>query len=169
MEKHLYILACLDEATSDQMQRIQQSIQQLGLTGRQTPSIPFHLTLARFHPSQEETIVENLRQIAGATPAISLSFSSLGLFGLQVLFLAPNPCEPLNALQKALADGAVPDETVWTPHATLWIDQQENILRALPVASAQFRHLDACIDRLCLYEFFPTRHIGTFPLRADNT
>lgn len=169
MEKHLYILACLDEATSGRMQHIQQSIHQLGLAGQQTPNIPFHLTLARFHPSQEETVVANLHQIAAATPAIPLSFSSLGLFGLQVLFLSPNPCEPLNALQIAASTGDIQDESVWTPHATLWIDQQENILRALPVAAAQFRHLDARIDRLCLYEFFPTRHIGTFTLRKSNS
>lgn len=166
-EKHLYILACLDEDTARSMESIQQSIRGLGLTGHQTSNIPFHLTLARFHPTQEATLLDRLREICDTTPAILLSFNSLGLFGLHVLFLAPNPCEPLLALHKAASTGSVADHAEWTPHATLWIDEPENLLHALPVTADKFRHLDARIDRLCLYEFFPTRFIGSFPLRGS--
>jgi 2'-5' RNA ligase len=166
-EKHLYILACLDEDTAISMESTQQSIQGLGLTGHQTPNIPFHLTLARFHPSQETVLVKRLQDICDTTPAIPLSFNSLGLFGLHVLFLSPNPCAPLLALHTAASTGSIADHAAWTPHATLWIDEPENILRALPIAAEQFRHLDARIDRLCLYEFFPTRFIGSFPLRES--
>ena len=63
-------------------------------------------------------------------------------------------------------EGSTADAFPWAAHTTLLMDEPEAILRAIPVAAEHFMPFRATIESLGVYEFFPERKIGEYPLRA---
>ncbi len=54
----------------------------------------------------------------------------------------------------------------WTPHATLYLEDAPEVCRALPLVLKEFSQFQGRIEALLLYEFFPTRFLGRFPLKG---
>lgn len=165
-DRALYLLAEFDEHTQRALARVYAALQAEGLTGRQTKDIPYHFTLGSREMGCEAELTERLRAVCAATPAIDVRLDHLGLFGLTVLFAEPNMCFELLALQNAFFPSCGHGAHPWTAHATLLLDDEPNLLRALPIAARSFEPRVARMECVSLYEFFPARLMERRALRS---
>ena len=164
-EKFLCIIATFDEETSKGMKEIYHTINEVGIIGKQTPNLPHHITLAYFDTSREDEIKELLQEVCARTKSFDLSFNHIGLFGLKVLFLAPDVNYELLELHKELDRDGVKSSQGWTAHTTILIDEPEIIQKALPLVTQNFKQLNGRVESVSLYEFFPTRFITKINLQ----
>lgn len=164
-DKLLYAIAVFDEETLKYMEGIQNVIKEAGIAGQQTPGIPHHITLASYDTSREEEIKELLEEVCSKTRSFDLAFNHIGLFGLRVMFLAPDVNYELLELHNKLDKSSIPDSRGWTAHVTLLIDEDQNIQKAIPLAAQNFGYFKARIESVRLYEFFPSRFIGEYKLQ----
>jgi len=166
-EQRVYLIAQLDEASGRALAALYGELSAAGLRGVQTPDFPYHITLGSVGLPYEKQMLERARTVCGQMDAFTVPLSHIGLFGLRVLFAAPAANHALIALHEALIpEGLSEDEYDWVPHATLLIDEPENILKAVPIVAASFTPMTAVIDRVGVYEFPPPRFLACFPLRA---
>jgi 2'-5' RNA ligase len=166
-EKHIFVLAQYDLDTQRRLDDLYQVLINHGFIGTQTKGIPYHITLGTFHPEDEAEVVQRAQAAACVTKAFSLRLSYIGLFGLDVMFIAPAARHALLRLHhEILPSGGSADEHPWVAHTTLLMDKPDTIHRAIPVAAAHFTPFEAQVIKLGVYEFFPEREIGEYPLQA---
>lgn len=159
-DKFLCLIAAFDEETSKQMKEMEKIINEAGIVGRQTPNLPHHITLAYFETSREDEIKQLLQEVCSNTKSFDLTFSHIGLFGLKVMFLAPDVNYELLELHRSFNKDCIEDGMGWSAHATILIDEAENIQRALPLVAENFKQMSARVESVSLYEFFPARFIA---------
>lgn len=164
-EKLLYILATFDEETLKKFKDIEYNLNEVGIIGKQTPGIPSHITMAAFETIYEDKVRQTLEEACSKTKSFELEFSHVGLFGMKVLFLAPNVSYNLLELRKLFERDCIKDDQTWTPHTTLLIDGQENIMKAIPIVANDFQQLRGKVKTLSLYEFFPARLVAEYELQ----
>ena len=141
---------------------------QAGFTGKQTKGIPYHITLGTFEPEDEARVIRRAQEAARVTGAFTLRLAYIGLFGLNVLFVAPAVRqELLNLAQAVVPGGGTADEYPWVAHTTLLMDEPEAIRRAVPIAAEAFVPFRARVVSVGVYEYFPERIIGVYPLEAE--
>ncbi|MDO4356125.1 MAG: 2'-5' RNA ligase family protein [Clostridia bacterium] len=163
-ERFLCALAGYDRETEAHLAGLQNELYAHGFSGTQTRNLPQHITLGSFPTDQEAALSERLRRIARETRPFEVTFNHLGLFsGGRVLFVAPDPNRPLLALRERFDSS-----DNWTPHTTMLIDEPEPVLRALPVLTERFAPFRGRVERLYLYEFWPTRFILSLPLNEKE-
>lgn len=51
------------------------------------------------------------------------------------------------------------DSVGWTPHATMLIDEKPTVLEAENVLLSDFKEFVGKVEKVYLYEFFPSRYI----------
>ena len=162
MDKFLCVLGIFDEATQRTLGEYQRAVLDLGFTGRQTMDIPFHVTLGTFGLERRQELEEKL--LAVKTKPVEAFFNHMGLFeGQQVLFLSPDVTPELLALKEAFSE-----EKGWTAHTTMLIDSRENALRAMEILGERFRRFTGRIERVELYEFFPSKKLAEKKLRQKG-
>lgn len=164
-EKFLCIIATFDEETNRQMKEIEHVINEAGIFGTQTSNIPHHITLAYYDTSIEDEVNQLLQDVCAKIKSFDLEFNHIGLFGLKVLFLAPDVNYELLELHKSLNRDSGKDHQGLTAHATLLIDETRNIQKALELVAENFQHLSSRVVSVCLYEFFPSRFIAEYKLQ----
>ncbi|MCO7124423.1 2'-5' RNA ligase family protein [Sporolactobacillus shoreicorticis] len=157
-DKLLYVLAQFDSKSQAKLREIQNELVKRGMIGKQAAHLPYHLTLGSFDPDQQSEISERIEKVCSRTSPIKLTLSHISLFGLGVLFLAPNITHELLNFQSDFIKGSRNDYE-WTAHATLLIDNPDAIQKALPIVAAYFKPFCVKIDSICLYEFWPARCI----------
>ena len=162
--KALYLLAEFDSETQEALAECYKALKEQGFNGTQTKDIPYHFTMGTFSCDREQELAQDAARICAETQAIDIRLDHLGLFGLHVLFAEPNMNTELLALVKCFSPDTGKGCHLWAAHATLLIDEPENILGALPIAAKAFRPTHAQITRIGLYEFFPLRPIGAWDL-----
>lgn len=163
IERSLYVMAEFDQQTSQEMQDLESLLRAQGFTGQQSPNLPHHITLCVEKLENEARLRAHLQQVCSRTRRFELPFNHIGLFGLKVLFLAPDVNRDLLDLyEQVCLDG--PSGQDWTAHATLWIDESPVILKALPLIAGHFSSIRARVERISLYEFWPTRFIARYDL-----
>lgn len=167
-EKYIALIATFDEGTASEMEALQQLLYDNGLIGTQTPGIPPHITIALYEPSLENEVKELAETVSTKTKSLDMSLSHIGLFGLKVLFLGPNVNHELLTLHEALAVNNVQSVRGWTPHATLLIDEPDNIHKALDLVSQNFQQIKGRIQGLRLYEIDPVHLIAEYTLQASS-
>lgn len=154
--KALYLLAQFDDETNKILNEYNHQLSLNNFVGTQTKNIPYHITLANYNCSCEFELINKLIKISKKSKIINLKLNHLGLFGLNVLFVTPIVNYELLSLYKNFQGS---DDENWTPHVTMLIDEQDNILKALPILNNSFKPINAKIVSLSLYEFFPARKI----------
>lgn len=165
-EKFLCLMATFDEASSDKMKDIELAIKRANIVGKQTPNLPYHITIATFDVSREAEVIQMIQKVTAVSKCFNLDFNHIGLFGLKVLFLAPDVNHELLTLHHQFDDIRLKSDRGWTAHVTLLIDESDHIQKALPLVAGEFNQLKARVESLKLYEFFPTRLIGEFDLKT---
>lgn len=160
-DKALYVLAGFDSDTEKRLWSLQNALFDAGFTGgRQTKGLFPHITLGTFPVREEETLKRRLRDAAGRRGEFALAFNHVGLFGGgEVLFVAPDVNAELLELRARFEDGCS-----WTPHVTMLIENSPVIARAVPRLLDRFSGFTGRVNRICLYEFQPSRHILTLKL-----
>ncbi|MGI6190181.1 MAG: 2'-5' RNA ligase family protein [Clostridiales bacterium] len=167
-EKKLYLLAVLDKESQERLAGYYDVLRQNGFTGKQTKNIPYHFTLGMKDPVCEKQLIEDLDRICADTSCIDIHLSNIGLFGLNVLFIAPAMNFELLTLQQKFFPTCGNGAHNWIAHATLLIDEPEKIQKALPIAAENFRPFIGRIESIALYEFFPMRFIKECPLKKNR-
>lgn len=164
-DNFLCLLARFDRDTQERLAGYYGILRQNGFTGRQTKNIPYHFTLGNKDVGCERQLLDDLGTVCADTACFDIHLSHIGVFGLDVLFIAPDMNHELLALrQKFFPDGGH-GAYDWTAHATLLMDEPENILKAFPIAAANFKPFIARIVSIGLYAFYPIRFIREFPLK----
>ncbi len=166
-EEFLTLMGDLDGDSQARMSAWYGALREAGFTGKQTPELPYHISLASFPLDQEGEAVERVRKTAAAFSPVSVHFSHMGVFpGGRVLFCGPERNPGLDALHAACELYPHP-KYPWTPHATLLIDEPEAVCAALPLLVKSFQPFVGRITRLHLCAFWPTREIAAAPLRGE--
>ena len=160
MDRKLYLLAELDDTAQGQFKGIEKVIVHNGITGgSQTKNIPYHITLSEYPCDRESEVLEILDNVKNKFRKIDISYSSMGLFGLKVLFANPDMNAGLIKLYDFVKGQSLNKNNSLSAHTTLVIDDPENIMRILPEVSKAFNKISGKIDAVSLYEFFPERLI----------
>ena len=155
MDKFLCVMAGYDDATERYFSGIQNELYQKGFVGTHTKELPQHITLGSFPCTAEAAAALQVKAAMAEAAPFEITFSHIGLFGeAKVLFIAPDINRELLVLKEHF--GGSQD---WTPHTTMLIDEPEVVFSALPLVAARFRAFSGRVERLHLYEFWPTRHI----------
>ena len=167
-EKALYLIAIFDNQTQNILTGYYEILLQNGFVGNQTKDIPYHFTLGSRGIDYEEQMVNELDKICSETICININLAYIGLFGLKVLFIAPNMNFELQKLQNSFFDNCGNGYHYWAAHATLLLDEPHTILKALPIVADKFKPFKAQIESIALYEFFPARLIKECKLKRQN-
>jgi len=157
-DKFLCVMAQYDRETEQKLKEIQNLLKGNEFVGKQTPDLPNHITLGSFDISQEVLIKEKVKMVSEKFHKFDIKLSNIGLFGLDVLFIAPSVNHELLNL-KEYFNHNFDDELGWTAHTTMLIDDHKTILRALPYVADNFKSFTGKIESISLYEFWPTRFI----------
>lgn len=157
-DKFLCVMAQFDIETEQKLKEIQQILKDKGFVGKQTPNLPNHITLGSFDILKEAMIIEKIKMVSKQFHKFDIKLNNIGLFGLNVLFIAPSVNHELLNLQENFNEDFA-DGLGWTPHTTMLIDDQETILKALPYVAENFKSFTGRIEAISLYEFWPTRFI----------
>ncbi len=166
-DKHLYVVAQFDAETDKKLSELYLALVNEGFSGTQTKGIPYHITLGTFEVEDEVEAIRRAHEAAGSQRAFTLRLAYLGLFGLNVLFAAPAVKRELLDLRNAVVPGGgTADAYPWVAHTTLLMDEPETIHRAIPAAVKNFTPFRATVESIGIYEFFPERRIGIYPLKA---
>jgi 2'-5' RNA ligase len=163
--KFLCLLATFDEETTTYLKRIESMLCNEGFSGKQTTDIPHHITLAYYNTTSEDDVKQLLQDVCAKSKSFNLSYNHIGLFGLEVMFLAPDVNSELLELRKNFVTDYIKDKNEWTAHTTILIDEAENIQKALPIVAHNFQQLNVRVESVSLYEFFPTRFIAKYSLQ----
>ena len=167
-DKRLYLIAKLDAATQQNLTRLYTALVDAGSSENPKPSIPFHITMASFEPTQEAEVLARTKAVCAKTSPFSLTLSNIGLFGSKVLFIAPAINQELLDLHNAL-DPLEPAVGVhnWVAHVTMLLDEPEPaILSAVPIVARTFSPTAAKVESIAVYEYPPARFMGEFPLEG---
>jgi len=159
MEKNLYLIAELDNNTQNIIKDYYKIILENDIIGSQTKDIPYHITLCSYSLENENDIINLLDKINGKYNEIELQFSGFGLFGLNVLYFNPAMNKKLLELYDYFKDNSYNKNQDFSAHATLLIDEPNNIIKILPKITKEFKAFSGKIVNISLYEFFPKRFI----------
>lgn len=164
-EQFLTLMADLDDDSQAIMAGWYEALTKAGFDGQQTHGLPFHISLATYPLEREAEAISLARKLGEHWHEIPFYISHIGVFpGGRVLFGAPDMSPELLALHDASEEIASTQEYVWTPHATIMIDEPDIVARALPVLAGSFVPFYGKIVRLLLCAFWPTREIVTVEL-----
>ena len=166
-EQFWTLMADLDDDSQAIMSAWYNSLNNAGITGTQTPGLPFHISLATFPLEVEWEAVELTKKVAGSFSPIPVHISHIGVFAPgRVLFEAPERSAELDLLHNACETNPS-QQRPWTPHVTLLIDDPPTICETLPVILKSFYPFVGRITRLHLCAFWPTREILSVDLKRD--
>ncbi|MBL4936969.1 2'-5' RNA ligase [Clostridium sp. YIM B02515] len=157
-DKFLCVMAHYDKETELRLKKIQNLLLDNGFVGKQTANIPYHITLGSFNVSQEQLVKEKVKKASKEFHGFNVKLNNIGLFGLDVLFIAPSVNYELLNLQQYF-DNNYADELEWTAHTTILIDDRKTIQSALPYVADDFNSFTGKIESISLYEFWPSRFI----------
>jgi 2'-5' RNA ligase len=164
MDKKLYLLAELDDNSQMEIKKIEKIIIENGFIGKQTKDIPYHITLCSFSIEMENFLNDLIEKLCKKFKKINIKFSSLGLFGLNVLFMNPNMNNELIEIYNYIKENSFEKDYDLAAHLTLIIDEPENIIKILPKIVENYKGLNGTIKYISLYEFFPMRFIKRIEL-----
>lgn len=157
-DRFLCVMAQFDKTTEEKLSGIYKALFEAGFVGNQTPNLPYHITLGTFELEKESELKELVKKVGSNTPKLQISFNHIGLFGMEVLFVAPSIShELLNLQQKFNNDYA--NSLSWAPHTTIIIDEPGVIEKSIPIVAENFSSFLGYIESISLYEFWPTRFI----------
>jgi 2'-5' RNA ligase len=165
MDKKLYLIAELDNNTQDIIKGYYKIILENGLIGTQTKDIPYHITSCSYSLENENNLLELMDKINGKYSEIEILFGGFGLFGLNVLYFNPAMNNNLLELYNYFKDNSYDKNNAFTAHATLLIDEPENIIKILPKITKELKPFAGSIVNTSLYEFFPKRFIKKLELK----
>jgi len=163
-DKQLYLLAELDDNSQKEFRKFEKIIAEKGIIGKQTKDIPYHITLCQFSVGMEGYLKDLLDEVSKKFQKINVRCNSLGLFGLNVLFMNPDMNLDLIQLYNYVKEKSIDKDHDLSAHITLLIDEPDNIMKILPKIAGHNKGITGKISYISLYEFFPARLIKRIEL-----
>ncbi|MGL4337588.1 MAG: 2'-5' RNA ligase family protein [Turicibacter sp.] len=171
-EKFLGLVALFDDETNEKFQEIKQLLNEMGLV---TSSIPPHITLGCYVEVDENELSDYIELVCRKIKPFEVNFNHIGLFGLNVLFVAPHVSKDLMKIHQEIHEkydehcGEIGynysvKSNNWVPHTTIFSSEPQQVMQALPVVSEKFKPFVGTIVGLSLCEFYPMREIQYFLL-----
>lgn len=157
--KFLSVIAVYDENTQKKLSQIQKKLRDEGFGGKLTKEIAPYITLGTFPVEEEEYLLQKLEKVSRNFEKFELALNSVGLFGMEVLFIAPAVNHMLLNLQ-AQFNNNYADGFGWTAHTTMLVDDPDSIRKAIPIVAKKFESHVATVEGIALYEFWPTRFVA---------
>lgn len=166
-EKFLCAIALFDEETNKKFKFIENQLMQAGI---ELKDIPPHVTMGMYVEIDEKYICQWVEKFVKEHKSIKIKFSYIGLFGLNIAFIAPHVSDELKNFHRDF-HGKYDDmcgeigtnyslkDNRWVPHITVPIKESDNIIKALPIINNSFEPFEGEIVGISLYEFHPTREI----------
>ena len=164
-DKALYLLAQFDDEAQKTLEDYYDILVRNGFVGNQTKNIPYHFTLGSCEVDREEHLMDRLEEVCSNTECFDISLSYIGLFGQNVIFIAPSMNVELLNLRQSFFTNSSRGCHKWAAHATLLIDEPETVLKAVPIITEKFKPFKARIESIGFYEFFPKRFIKEYKLK----
>ncbi len=165
-EEFLTLMGDLDGDSQARLSAWYDALKEAGFIGRQTPGLPYHISLAAFPLDKEKEAAELTRKTGAEFAPVPVHISHMGLFaGGRVLFCAPERNPRLDALHAACEK--YPSQYPWTPHATVLIDEPDAVCAALPLLVKGFYPFAGTVERLHLCAFWPKREIASAELTGN--
>ena len=172
-KKYLGVLAKFDEKTNERFELIKSQLIDIDMESK---AMPPHITLGAYEGVKEKDLCDWICMISNTNKSFEINFNHIGLFSLNVAFLAPQVSAQLTALHRKVHEkyddccGLIGyNYTIksnnWVPHASILINEPNLVLAALPVINNNFQPFLGLIISLSLYEFSPTNEIKKFNLR----
>lgn len=167
-EQIIVLMADWDDETQKALSGIYEDLAKEGFSGKQTQSIPYHISMCTFPVDKEAEALEAMKKACENCGPVQVHISHLGMFeGGKILFAAPERNAELERLHD-FCDIGLPQEFPWTPHTTIMIDEPDVIHAALPAVVKSFSPRVGTIKRLHLCAFWPTREIAAIELKGDK-
>lgn len=157
-DKRLYVMAQYDEETEIKLNIIKKALLDANITGKQSPDFLNHITLGSFELDKEFELKDKIKKLCKNVKKIPVSFDSIGLFGMNVLFIAPTVTHELLNLQEPF-NSSYPNNFNWVAHTTMIHDEPEVIQKAIPIVAENFSSFSGYIESISLYEYSPSRFI----------
>lgn len=157
-DKILYVMAKYDKETEIKFNNIKKSLLSAGLSKDDTLNFPSHITLGSYELHKENELKDKIKNICKNTKRIPVSFNNIGLFKMEILFIAPSVTHDLLNLQENF-NSSYPNNFNWVAHTTMLNNTPEIIQKALPIICENFSPFSGYIESVALYEFSPSRFI----------
>ncbi len=166
-EKFLCAIALFDEETNKKFKLIESQLAQADI---ELKDIPPHITMGMYVGIDEKYICQWMEEFVKKHKSVKIKFSYIGLFGLDIAFIAPHVSDELKNFHREFhekydercgeigANYSLKDNQ-WVPHITIPIKDSDNIIKALPIINGSFQAFEGEIVGVSLYEFHPTREI----------
>jgi 2'-5' RNA ligase len=170
-DKKLYLLAVLDDNAQKIFEKIyDEYVLKNDIIGKQTPNIPYHISLCSFPTTNQYELEKLLEKINEENyfNEIKIYYSGIGLFGLNVLYFNPSMSKDLIKLYDYIKINSYEEKFELAAHTTLLIDTPENIIKTVEIIGNEFKGIEAIIKYIDLYEFFPTKFIKRIKLNKVN-
>ena len=174
-DKIYYLIGLFDEVTNEQIQNIHRE-----LSNHEVPSSSMcpHLTFGSWTNVDLNLLCHWLEEVCENQEEIQINFNHLGLFSLKVSFLAPYVSKQLIKFHDKIHErfeeycgqmgyNYTAKSNNWVPHATLVLDEEEAVLRSLPVIAEAFVPFSGKITSLLLCEFGTFEEIKKFKLKQS--
>lgn len=158
-----YVVAHFDQALTERLQALEDKIRPHQDSRTQTTGIPWHLTVATLDGTVSQEAVSRLRLLAEKTKPIRLTFSHIGLFGFDVLFVAPTMSQALFDLRLGVYRILPLSDPDWVAHVTLLYRRPEATTQAIREISPSLP-ITGWIRSLTLYQYPPSKVIAHFEL-----
>lgn len=172
------IEVCFDDAATNELINIWRLLRDKGLAEPQTARRPYmpHVALAVTPNLDTERFSNHAREIAQRHRPFNLLFAHLGLFRAEqeILFVAPQTCEPLSALHRDVFNNVTAEKVDlwhyysperWIPHCTLTTrNSYGEICEAVRAVEKMKIPFSAVAERLVLVDFVEGDEICTCEL-----
>ena len=169
------IIALFDEKANEEFNRLKQVLKQNKIPRL---DLPPHITLGIYEDISEDLLKQWFLEVVEDQKVVPLNFKHLGLFGLNVLFLAPKANQNIFDLHKRI-HAQYDDKhgelgylyTIksgeFMPHASLVVNEKEKVLKAVEVIGESFKPFNAEIVELQLCTFYPMKVLKTISLKRN--
>jgi len=160
-DEFITLMADLDEQSQARMDNWYKDLRKEGFIGKQTPNLPFHISLASFSLENEQKAIVEMERISKEFSPIKVSINHIDIFETNnVLYCAIDSNDQLSLLKEEIKLDTI-DRYEWTPHVTMLIDDKDTINKASKILERSFEPFEATITKLHLCAFWPTREIQT--------
>lgn len=157
-KKFLTVFAVFDDNTQNLLESLQKDIFDLGYEGTQTMGIPFHISLGSFPVECEEDLKIRIKEACRNNKQFDIELYRVNHFGNTVLFIEPEVNEGLLNLHN-LFDNNYANDFPWTPHATMFCGDNNQVVEAKNLLLENFKPITAKVVGIQMGEFFPTKMI----------
>lgn len=168
-----YVVAFFDDETNYKFKKINVALNNNNI---KTIDLEPHITLAAYSEIEKNVLVDWISKICENEKSFEVNFNHIGMFGLDVVFLAPRISEELMVFYKKIHSKY--DELCgkegynysllssnWIPHSTVVMGSKNDVLKSIPIIGERFEPFFGKINKIAIYEYSENKIVSTVELK----